>query len=90
MGLFVADFREIRHLFQGAAGLAQKAQAVFAQGFVFCVDAHLVEKIVNGGAQAGAAISHRVKSLTLTRTLAVLMTLVSLQLLYKGASEWFW
>lgn len=42
------------------------------------------------GAQAGAAISHRVKSLTLTRILAVLMTLVSLQLLYKGASEWFW
>ncbi len=42
------------------------------------------------GAQAGAAISHRVKSLTLTRILAVLMTLVSLQLLYKGASEWLW
>ena len=42
------------------------------------------------GAQAGAAISHRVKSLTLTRILAVLMTLVSLQLLYKGVSEWLW
>ena len=42
------------------------------------------------GAQVGAAISHRVKSLTLTRILAVLMTLVSLQLLYKGASEWLW
>ena len=42
------------------------------------------------GAQVGAAMSNKVKSLTLTRILAVLMTLVSLQLLYKGASEWFW
>ncbi len=42
------------------------------------------------GAQAGASISHKVKSITLTRILVVLMTLVSLQLLYKGASEWFW
>ena len=42
------------------------------------------------GAQVGAAISNKVKSLTLTRILAVLMTLVSLQLLYKGAGEWFW
>ena len=42
------------------------------------------------GAQVGAAMSNKVKSLTLTRILAVLMTLVSLQLLYKGASEWLW
>ena len=42
------------------------------------------------GAQVGAAMSNKVKSLTLTRILAVLMTLVSFQLLYKGASEWFW
>ncbi len=42
------------------------------------------------GAQVGAAVSNKVKSLTLTRILAVLMTLVSLQLLYKGAGEWFW
>ena len=42
------------------------------------------------GAQVGAAISNKVKSLTLTRILAVLMTLVSFQLLYKGASEWLW
>ena len=42
------------------------------------------------GAQVGAAMSNKVKSVTLTRILAVLMTLVSLQLLYKGASEWSW
>ncbi len=42
------------------------------------------------GAQVGAAISNKVKSLTLTRILAVLMTLVSLQLLYKGARAWLW
>ncbi len=40
------------------------------------------------GAQIGAAISHRVKSTTLTRVLAVLLTLVSLQLLYKGFLAW--
>ncbi len=42
------------------------------------------------GAQVGAAMSNKVKSVTLTRILAVLMTLVSLQLLYKGAREWLW
>ncbi len=40
------------------------------------------------GAQLGAAISNQVKSTTLTRILAVLLTLVSLQLLYKGALAW--
>ena len=72
------------------------ALAVAAHHFIFG-NLHAMQNVILPlaigiivGAQAGAAISHRVKSLTLTRILAVLMTLVSLQLLYKGASEWLW
>ena len=37
------------------------------------------------GAQAGAALSGRVGSKTITRTLALLLVAVSFQVLYKGA-----
>ena len=40
------------------------------------------------GAQPGAAYSNRVKSATLARVLAALFSIVSLQLLYKGALAW--
>ncbi len=40
------------------------------------------------GAQFGAAYSNKLKSTTLTRILAALLTLVSLQLLYRGLLTW--
>jgi len=41
---------------------------------------------VVGGAQVGAALSGRLRSVTLTRILAFLLVLVSVQILYKGAA----
>ncbi len=41
---------------------------------------------VVGGAQAGAGLSGRLRSVTLTRILAALLTLISIQILYKGAA----
>jgi hypothetical protein len=39
---------------------------------------------VISGAQAGAILSNRLRSITLTRVLALLLIIVSLELFYKG------